>query len=539
MAIPVSVVLDRGGQGPRDLTPLIDGNSLDWSSVVPGGFASCSFQLAGDFRRLLKQLPYLSIVRVIGDSGRVLFEGQIEDLAPTLSESTIGVRVSAYGLQNVLKETSARHTWMKRDMNWSVLPAGVVSVGETVTSSLGVNIGQFDATDLSKVGVQVLYSGSGTLANNSGAFAQYDLPIGLSISRWIGMVAQVGTDSGTTKWTAIWQHLDGGSWSNIATDSTGGAPFEFSLGLSGTENALRLGAYNHSGVTITPAANDTMSFYNMRFLGLITTEDDSSGLGGGFYGGTLINSILGITNELNPGVIESGTDFLIDHLDASQRRTLYDLLTEVASYYSREWAVWEDATFNWTTPNLSQNEWIVPLNVLSALDLDASVQNSQEIAFVLYTDAATGLTAEQNAISTDRRNPYVLNGRFKSEQISMGAMTSSTAAQLAGVILNDLGFGPVPAAGTISLPGDTIIQHAQGNAAKAWEIRAGDNVTIPELPLADVFTQDGRGECLFHIVSAEASGGDGTVTLSLDSYGSKRSDVLMARLAAVTQALGG
>ena len=31
----------------------------------------------------------------------------------------------------------------------------------------------------------------------------------------------------------------------------------------------------------------------------------------------------------------------------------------------------------------------------------------------------------------------------------------------------------------------------------------------------------------------------GMMTFTLDSYGSKRSDVLMARLAAVTQALGG
>jgi hypothetical protein len=118
-------------------------------------------------------------------------------------------------------------------------------------------------------------------------------------------------------------------------------------------------------------------------------------------------------------------------------------------------------------------------------------------------------------------------------------MTANTASQLAAKLLQDVGYGPVPAAGTVVVPGDAIIQHAQGNSVKAWEIRAGDNVTIPELPLADVFTQDGRGECLFHIISAEANIAGGTVTLTLDSYGSKRSDVLLARLAAVTQSLGG
>ena len=45
-------------------------------------------------------------------------------------------------------------------------------------------------------------------------------------------------------------------------------------------------------------------------------------------------------------------------------------------------------------------------------------------------------------------------------------MTANTAAQLATALLNDLGFGPVPASGTISLLGATLVHHAQGNAVK-------------------------------------------------------------------------
>src|SRR6185369_11134337 len=98
MGLPVSVVLDRTpyGTGPLDLSPMVGENSLTWSSVVPGGFASCSFQLNGDFRQLVRQVPYLSILRVIGDTGRVLFEGQIEDRAPTLSENGVGMKVGAF-----------------------------------------------------------------------------------------------------------------------------------------------------------------------------------------------------------------------------------------------------------------------------------------------------------------------------------------------------------------------------------------------------------------------------------------------------------
>jgi hypothetical protein len=274
----------------------------------------------------------------------------------------------------------------------------------------------------------------------------------------------------------------------------------------------------------------------MRVLGTTVVED----VAGGFFGATLIRDLLARTPALGPGVIEAGSDFTIDHLDASIRRSAYDILQEIALYYAREWAVWENALLDWKTPNLAQPQWLLPIADLSLLDLDASVQNSKRAVALLYTDAASGITSEAAASSVDRRNPYVLNGRTKDAIVDASiAMTALTAGQLATALLNDLGFGPVPAAGTIALPGEKIVQHAQGNAIKAWEIRAGDNVTIPELPLADVFTQDGRGENLFHVISSQADASTGIVTLTLDSYGSKRSDVLLARLAAVTRALGG
>lgn len=536
MALPVSVVLDRGDMAALDLTPHLEPGSLDWSSVVPGGFASCAFQVNGDFRRLLHEIPYLAIIRVIGDSGRILFEGQIEDLAATLSDTTVGVKVGAYGLQNVLKETSVRAIWSKRDMQWdtALLPPAATMQFWTIDPSLTVSTGQFDPTDLSKSGVRVTPNGGVSTPNLGGAFATWVFPDGLTVLYILGTIASAGGDSGGNQWQSALSLLSGGTWPNIAHNPASGS-YPLNADVNGY-TGIALGAVNDSGAAATLNADDTMDFYDLRLLGVLTSE-----AGTGFYGGTLIRSLIGTyVTELREGTIEDGTDFTIDHLDASVRRLASDILTEVASYYSREWAVWEDARFDWVTPNLSDPQWIVPLSALTALDLDASVQNSQKESIVLYTDAVTGETAEASATSTDRRNPYVLNGRTKDQLNTQNLMmTANTAAQLASAILNDLGFGPVPAAGTIALPGETIVGHADGRHLKAWEIRAGDNVTLPELPLADVFTSDGRGEILFHIVSAEAETQTGTVTLTLDSYGSKRSDVLLARLAAVTQLLGG
>lgn len=557
--LPITVTLDRADQAPLDLTPMIEPGTLNWSSVVPGGFASCGFQINGDFRSLLKLLPYLTIVRVVGDSGRVLFEGQIEDLQPTLTSDGVGLTVGAFGLQNALKEQSVRAIWSKRDMQWddTLIVPGSSTNGLIFDPALTVNTGAYLPTDLGVSGVSVASSQtSAALANNHGAFAEYVVPLNIQLVRWLGVYDPTGTNSATNKMNALWFGMISGVWNTLLSAvGTSGSfnTWSFDPRVGGVSpTILRVGYGNLSGASYTPAATDTIGFWDMRLLGVLTAEDVSPVYGsfdpspyGGFYGDTLIRSVLSLVAAITPGNIESplaldSNPFVIDHLDASARRTAYEVIQEIASYYSREWAVWENATLDWKNPNLQQTQWVIPIAQLATMNLDASVVNSQRQAIILYTDAVTQQTAEASAASTDRRNPYTLRGRTKDNLVDAGlTMTANTAAQLAKQVLADVGFGPVPASGSISLVGEQIVQHASGRALKAWEIRAGDNVTIPELPLADVFTQDGRGECLFHVVSAEATDQSGMVTLTLDSYGSKRSDVLLARLAAVTQLLGG
>jgi hypothetical protein len=534
MALPVSVVLDRVGYGlgPLDLSPLVQPGSLNWSTVVPGGFASCAFTLDGDPRQLVKQVPYLSLVRVIGDSGRVLFEGQVEDLAPSISETSASLRIGAYGLQNALKEQSVRVIWSKRDLAWNGVPLSTgnsTGFGTTIAPEwqFTKGIGQVNPANLSQVGVFIAGNGS-SVVTLTGACIDLIPPASIALVRFMadftynGAVLAVAGDGSSS---------DGAAWSPNTYTTTQA----INRALTAGANRLRL-TFGNAGATGVIPLTTSGVWLNMRVLGTTVVED----VAGGFFGATLIRDLLARTPALGPGVIEAGSDFTIDHLDASIRRSAYDILQEIALYDAREWAVWENALLDWKTPNLAQPQWLLPIADLSLLDLDASVQNSKRAVALLYTDAASGITSEAAASSVDRRNPYVLNGRTKDAIVDASiAMTALTAGQLATALLNDLGFGPVPAAGTIALPGEKIVQHAQGNAIKAWEIRAGDNVTIPELPLADVFTQDGRGENLFHVISSQADASTGIVTLTLDSYGSKRSDVLLARLAAVTRALGG
>ncbi|MDE2471573.1 MAG: hypothetical protein KGL35_23295, partial [Bradyrhizobium sp.] len=260
----------------------------------------------------------------------------------------------------------------------------------------------------------------------------------------------------------------------MGTAPQNAAAFSWTAGSNTSYGWARLGVYNGTAGAVAMNPSYYANFYNLRFLGVFTTEDAS----GGFYGGTLITSLLRFVGApLGVGTIEAGHDYLIDHLDASVRRLASDILTEIASYYSRVWAIWENGLLDWKTPNLAETQWVVSTRETVALDLDASVVNSQERAVILYTDASSGLTAEQSYTSTDQRNPYVDDGRTKDNLVTQGAMTPATAYQLAQAVMADLGYGPVPAAGTVTLMGEQIVQHAQGLAVKAWEIRAGDNIT--------------------------------------------------------------
>jgi hypothetical protein len=157
---------------------------------------------------------------------------------------------------------------------------------------------------------------------------------------------------------------------------------------------------------------------------------------------------------------------------------------------------------------------------------------------VFYTDAASGLTTNATSVSSDQRNPFVKQGQQSDVIVSPGfPMTTSTASQLASRLATDQGGYPL-VQGRLVIPATTIVKRASGSPLPAYMIRAGENVLVADLPKTDLFSQGRDGETLFHIVSSEASLEDGRVTLEIEGQ-TKRSDVLLARLAASTRTLTG
>src|SRR5882724_4752437 len=154
--IPLEVILDRPARTPLRLTPL--GNSLSWSTAAVGGFGDCTVGLPGPPPFWKREIPFLSTLRIVLDS-QVIYEGLIEDISLQIKDENTAVK--AFGLQRNLQRTSVRRIWSKRDLSWREWPGGLgASDGASSTKrDLAVSTGNYDASDLTKSGVQIAGNG--------------------------------------------------------------------------------------------------------------------------------------------------------------------------------------------------------------------------------------------------------------------------------------------------------------------------------------------------------------------------------------------
>ena len=533
MSIPLEVVLDRAGRTPYRLTPNQD--SLRWTTAAIGGFGSCTFTLPGPPPFWKREIPHLGMLRIVLDTF-VIWEGRVEDITLSMKDETTSV--TCFGLQRLLDNFTVRRVWSMRDMSWvsSSVPVGTAAGGRTRTTGVDIATGNFDPSDLTKSGVQAAGTGV-SVANNSGNWAEFRPPSGVTFLTWNAWLDATGTHAGATSWNGTLLAFQSGAWAEINVFTSAGTGQALSQALS-SASAIAVGAINRSGGAVTLAADDRMKFYKMRLWGTSLSED----LGTdpyGFYGGTILNDLITLVPGLTQGVIESGSDYAIPAIERSVRDTARSVVEEVASYYTREWRVWEDGRFDWKSVNADEPQWTATLDDLdSGSELTATVDGLAKTLYVLYTDAASGLDAEASSTSSDQRNPFVKQGQSSDVIVSPGfQMTSSSASQLAGKLVVDQGRYPL-VQGRLVIPANKTIRRATGSPLPAFMIRGGDNIVVSDLPKTDLFSQGRDGETLFHIVSTETSLEEGSTTLEIEGQ-TRRSDVLLARLAAATRGVTG
>lgn len=522
MAIPVTVVHQVPGGAAVELTAKISGVKL--SNAAVGGFGSAEFNATGDIR---KQLGYLGKVSFyLGSS--LLWEGQLEDKGISFDETTRTTSVRAFGLRRKLDETSTRRIWSKRDIQWV---DSITGVSGTVnrTRNLGIGSGNFDPTNLTRKGVNVTGQSPATaLAANDGLWQEFQLPLGATVQKLLGTLTLSGANTGVGKLAAFVHSLDA---SGVVTAATFTASATLNQAITGAQ-IVRVGGY--AAGAVTPGVTDLIQFEDLRLLGTSIAEDAS----GGFYGGTILRDLVALMPELSIGMIEDGSDYTIQAIERAVRNSVASVVSEVTGYYTREWAVWEGGRFDWKTRNLDEAQWIVKLADLTSCELDASIDDLARTVYVLYTDAASGLDAEASATATDQRNPYVRQAKTKDMLVTPGfPMTANTSAQLATRIVGDAGLRP-SVGGTCTIPATRLLGNAVGAARPAALIRAGENVSFPELPKTDVMLKGRDGETLFHVANVALDVDRNLVTLTLEGQ-QRRTDVILARLAAATRVLTG
>ena len=526
MSIPLEVVLDRAGRTPYRLTPNQD--SLRWTTAAVGGFGSCTFTLPGPPPFWKREIPHLSMLRIVLDTF-VIWEGHVEDITLSMKDETTSV--TCFGLQRLLDLTSVRRIWSKRDIDLQVRSPSRL----TPDPAFVLTTGTFDTADPTHVGVQVVGNGQ-TAVTGKATGAVYLAPSGITFSS----VAFTRQKAGNANLLIqLWSSADGDATATNHLSSNVNTTTGDSATLVSNANVIVFTQNLSAGFATTSA--DLVRFYDIRVFGTSLTEDNTgAGIGAnGFYGGTILRDLIALVPGLTQGVIDAGSDFTIASIERSVRSSARAVVEEVAGYYTREWRVWEDGRFDWKSVNADEPHWIATLDDLdSGSELTSTVDGLAKTLYVLYTDAASGMDAESSATSSDQRNPFVKQGQTSDVVVQPGfPMTSSTASQLGSKLITDQGGYPL-VQGRLVIPATKTIKRASGTPLPAFMIRGGDNIVVSDLPKTDLFSQGRDGETLFHIVSTETSLEDGSTTLEIEGQ-TRRSDVLLARLAAATRGVTG
>jgi hypothetical protein len=446
--LEVSLIAD--GRESKRLTA--EASGLTWASAAVGGFADCSFRLPG----LRRDIPYLSVVRVMYGP-RVIYEGRVEDQVARLAKGEVTTEIRCFGLQRLLDDFGVRRLWSKRDLSWvdARTAVGGTTNGQTRNSNVSVVSGNYDPSDLTKSGVQAAGNGVALAINNAGWLEWY-APSGITLVRVNATVTVSGANTGVGKFIGF--HMDYvAGWGGA--DYTHTVTSAFSTGFRANATAVMFGGT--AAGAITPTATDVIQFSDIRLLGTSLSEDTDPGFGaGGFYGGTILRDLIALIPGLTTGVVDDGSDFAIPAIERTVRGSAASVVEEVTAYYAREWGVWEDGRFDWILRNLDEPQWIARIVDLDSLELDGTIDGIVRTAYVLYTDASTGLDAESSSSSVSQRNPFVKQGRTKDELVTTAfPMTSATAAQLALRVPADHG-GWAPVRGRITIPATRMLQNA-------------------------------------------------------------------------------
>lgn len=488
--------------------------SASCSTAAVGGFGSAQITLAGHFTS--QHIAWLSLLEIsYGDI--TLFEGYVEDEFVDITADGTVTTIQAFGPSRALDLCSVSHSWIERSFpDFAAATSSALAYVQLVAPPAG---------GWRIAGKNVASGGS---ANTY--FSVYRPNASGSI-RWHRVKAKVDNNGSANK-TGYLKLEDGAGDPDFTGEGQAdlasiGAGYRITIGWS-------------ISVASTFTDSDYVDFTDLRAYGVIVDDEDNAAGSTGLYGGRILAD-LATRIGLVPGEIELGSEFAVPQCDASTRLTAREVLSQVVPFYQREYRVWEGGQFDWVTPAYTDPDWSLTLDDLDGLTIEASIGGKSLTTYVLYTDATlhAGWAADEEvATSQDARNPWAATATQADRILSPGfSMTTRSASALASKYAT-IEDGRPAAAGRCSLSLDAPITRRDGQTLPAAAIRGGDDIAIIDLPVDDSLATGRDGQTIFHIAATQTDLTERTITLDIEGQ-TRRTDVLLARLAAATRVVTG
>lgn len=510
------------GGGQLDLTDAVNG--LRYSNVNPGGFEVSSFDVPSALA------PDKGSRLQISDEYGIVWEGRIEENDLAVSGDADRRGIAAFGFGLLLKRESDVIPFVDR---------AFASWGEYF--DLKVLRTSFD---LESIGASAESGGLSFTAPNSAvpsssiAELVYQSPGSSKVAK----VSYVGSD----------QNIPGGyesprfDFADNASDlSAGSGTYERkSATFDGTARSVAptsarskiATALYANGTAATPSAGSQRKLSKIACYGThgLTTRAISGDLDG-LYGGDIVKYLVGLTAGLNPGVIDAPTDYVIPHMNFSERTDYESMVFEVNRHFGYDWGTWDsgnlfDATpiFNWTAKQ-SQATWSIRRSDARNISLGSSLSQLADTVYVQYTDAS-GAKQEYSATASVRA---LVDAGISGQPatIDAGLQVGATPAQMATVFFALQGDDP-PLVGSVELAG--MVDLAFGGSLPAHHMRADGSLLRVEdlLPVTELYDLSDLRQTLLPMkrVEVDASGEFPVTSVSVDQ-GNDTLSVLTARFA--------
>lgn len=488
------------------------------TTAAVGGFGSATITLAGHWTPF--HIPWLSGIEITY-ADLVLFHGQIEDIVVDLGDDGIATTLQAFGPGRALDLRTVRGSWIER---------GFSDFAAYASPSLAYV--QLVAAPSSDGGWRV--SGKNVTVPTGTTNTLWSINRGDAV-RWQRVMATVDSRGSSNKTGYMRLRKSGNS-----TDDSFTGEGDAELVSPDPAGCQYIDIGWSVSVSSTFTDSDYVDFEDLRAYGIVLDDEDTATGSTGIFGGRILADLAARVG-LTAGDIELGTDFAITQCDASERQTARDVLSQVVPFYQREYRVWENGRLDWVTPTYTDPDWALTLADLDSLTIETSIGERRLKTFVLYTNLALHSgwqRAESSAEATSERNPWNTTRTQADRLLTTDfGLTSSSAPALAAKYAT-VEDERAAASGRLSLSLDAPITRTDGQTLPAAAIRGGDDIAIIDLPQDDTLTTWRDGQTLFHVAATQINLTDRTINIDIEGQ-TRRTDVLLARLAAATRVITG